>query len=93
MVEEFEVAMEFEVEGEAMVWALVESDEEPLTHNPEAIGELLYISSHTCSRQLLSFDIISFHRLLAGSCRACDPSLPPFFLCFSLSTLAQLTKD
>ena len=39
-MEEFEEAMEREVEVEAMVASLVESDEEPLTHDPEAVGEL-----------------------------------------------------
>ena len=39
-VEEFEEAMEREVEVEAMVATLVKSDEEPLTHDPEVVGEL-----------------------------------------------------
>ena len=37
-------------------------------------GSVQYISRCTCSRQLLSFDIISFHCLLASSCKAHDHS-------------------
>ena len=40
-VEEFEEAMEREAEMDAMVKTLVESEEEPLTNDPDAVGELL----------------------------------------------------
>ena len=40
-VEEFEEAVEHEVEMNAMVETLVESEEEPLTNDPDAVGELL----------------------------------------------------
>ena len=40
-VEEFEEAVEREAEMDAMIETLVESEEEPLTNNPNAVGELL----------------------------------------------------
>ena len=40
-VEEFEEAVEREAEMDAMIGALVESEEEPLTNDPDAVGELL----------------------------------------------------
>ena len=40
-VEEFEEAVSHEAEVDAMVEALVESDSEPLTNDPDAVGELL----------------------------------------------------
>ena len=40
-VEEFEEAMEQEAEMDAMIETLVESEEEPLTNDPDAVGELL----------------------------------------------------
>ena len=40
-VEEFEEAVNHEAEMEAMVEALVKSEEEPLTNDPDAVGELL----------------------------------------------------
>ena len=40
-VEEFEEAVEREAEMDAMIEALVESEEEPLTNDPDAVGELL----------------------------------------------------
>ena len=40
-VEEFEEAVSCEAEMDAMVGALVESEEEPLTNDPDAVGELL----------------------------------------------------
>ena len=40
-VEEFEEAVEREVEMDAMVETLVELEEEPLTNDPDAVGELL----------------------------------------------------
>ena len=42
-VEEFEKAVEREVEMDAMVKTLVESEEEPLTNDPDAVGELLEV--------------------------------------------------
>ena len=40
-VEEFEEAVEREAEMDAMIGTLVESEEEPLTNDPDAVGELL----------------------------------------------------
>ena len=40
-VEEFEEAVSHEAEMDAMVEALVESEDEPLTNDPDAVGELL----------------------------------------------------
>ena len=40
-VEEFEEAVEREAELDAMIETLVESEEEPLTNDPEDVGELL----------------------------------------------------
>ena len=40
-VEEFEEVVDHEAEMDAMVEALVESEDEPLTNNPDAVGELL----------------------------------------------------
>ena len=40
-VEEFEEAVEREAEMDAMIKTLVESEEEPLTNDPDAVGELL----------------------------------------------------
>ena len=40
IVEEFEEAMEHEVEVVVMVDSLVELEEEPLTNNPDAVREL-----------------------------------------------------
>ena len=40
-VEEFEEAVSREAEMDAMVEALVESEDEPLTNDPDAVGELL----------------------------------------------------
>ena len=40
-VEEFEEAVEWEAEMDAMIETLVESEEEPLTNDPDAVGELL----------------------------------------------------
>ena len=40
-VEEFEDAVSREAEVEAMVESLVESDNEPLNNDPDAVGELL----------------------------------------------------
>ena len=41
MVEKFEEAVEHEAEMDAMVEALVESEDEPLTNDPDTVGELL----------------------------------------------------
>ena len=41
MVEEFEEAVSCEAEMDAMVEALVKSEDEPLTNNPDGVGELL----------------------------------------------------
>ena len=40
-VEEFEEAVSLEAKMDAMVEALIELEEEPLTNNPDAVGELL----------------------------------------------------
>ena len=40
-VEEFEEAVEREAEMDVMIETLVESEEEPLTNDPDAVGELL----------------------------------------------------
>ena len=40
-VEEFEEAVEREAEMDAMIGTMVESEEEPLTNDPDAVGELL----------------------------------------------------
>ena len=40
-VEEFEEAVSHEAEMDAMVESLVESEDEPLTNDPDAVGELL----------------------------------------------------
>ena len=40
-MEEFEEAVDHEAEMDTMVEALVESEDEPLTNNPDAVGELL----------------------------------------------------
>ena len=40
-VEEFEEAVEREAEMDAMIGTLVELEEEPLTNDPDAVGELL----------------------------------------------------
>ena len=40
-MEEFEEAVEREAEMDTMIEALVESEEEPLTNDPDAVGELL----------------------------------------------------
>ena len=40
-VEEFEEAVSCEAEMDVMVEALVESEDEPLTNDPDAVGELL----------------------------------------------------
>ena len=40
-VEEFEEVVDSEAEMDAMVESLVESEEEPLTNDPDAVGELL----------------------------------------------------
>ena len=40
-VEELEEAVEWEAEMDAMMETLVESEEEPLTNDPDAVGELL----------------------------------------------------
>ena len=40
-VEEFEEAVEREAEMDAMIGTIVELDEEPLTNDPDAVGELL----------------------------------------------------
>ena len=40
-VEEFEEAVDCEAEMDVMVEALVESEDEPLTNDPNAVGELL----------------------------------------------------
>ena len=41
MVEEFEEAVEHEAEMDTMIETLVESEEEPLTNDPDAVRELL----------------------------------------------------
>ena len=40
-VEEFEEAVDCEAKMDAMVESLVESEDEPLTNDPDAVGELL----------------------------------------------------
>ena len=40
-MEEFEEAVDCEAEMNVMVEALVESEDEPLTNNPDTVGELL----------------------------------------------------
>ena len=40
-VEEFEEVVDHEAEMDAMVEALVKSEDEPLTNDPDAVGELL----------------------------------------------------
>ena len=42
-VEEFKEAVECEAEMDTMVETLVESEEEPLTNDPDAVGELLEV--------------------------------------------------
>ena len=42
-MEEFEEVVDHEAEMDAMVEALVESEDEPLTNNPDAVGELLKV--------------------------------------------------
>ena len=41
--EEFEEAVDCEVEMDVMVESLVESEDEPLTNDPDAVGELLKV--------------------------------------------------
>ena len=40
-MEEFEEVVDHEAEMDVMVEALVESEDEPLTNDPDAVGELL----------------------------------------------------
>ena len=40
-VEEFEEAVEREAEMDTMIETMVESEEEPLTNDPDVVGELL----------------------------------------------------
>ena len=42
-VEEFEEVVDHEAEMDVMVEALVESEDEPLTNDPDAVGELLEV--------------------------------------------------
>ena len=42
-VEEFEEAVEHEAEMDAMIKSLVKLEEEPLTNDPDAVGELLEV--------------------------------------------------
>ena len=42
-MEEFEEAVDCEVEMDVMVEALVKSEDEPLTNDPDAVGELLEV--------------------------------------------------
>ena len=56
MVEEFKEAVEHEVEMDAMVEPLIKSEEEPLTNNPDAVGELCEARDLTLDTSLIEGD-------------------------------------
>ena len=57
-MEEFEEAVDCEAEMDAMVESLVELEDEPLTNDPDAVGELLKVWDMVVDTSLVEGDFI-----------------------------------
>ena len=60
-VEEFEEAVSCEAKMDVMVEALAESEEEPLTNDPDAVGELLEVWDTVVDTSLVEGDFVDWY--------------------------------